>query len=126
MEADEATEQGTTVKEKKVRLQALMSKVGVASSETCGVIIENGFVRVNGEVVTDVKARVEKTDSILVRGKELLPLDDDDGRDDGEESVEDLPRAQKDFGRAKGLSTDSFNWRVDGGFLSSKSGGRIR
>lgn len=125
----EGAEQGTPVKdEKKVRLQALMSKYGVASSETCAVMIENGFVSVNGEVVTDAKARVKKdTDFILVRGKELLPFDPDDGSDnDDDESVENLPRAQKDFGRAKVLSTDKFNWRVDGGFLSSKAGGRIR
>lgn len=126
VEAGKASNAVEAVKEeKKVRLQALMSKVGVASSDTCGVMIENGFVRVNGEIITDCKARVKKTDYILVRGKELMPLKDD-GADDDEESIEDLPRAQKDFGRSKVLSNDKFNWRVDGGFLSSKAGGRIR
>lgn len=99
---------------KKVVLQSFLSISGVAASDTCKLLIEYGFVRVNGVVVKDPRARVRATDHITVKGR---AIDDEEPDDD---SV--LPRSQRDFGSEIPKYADKFNWRVDGGFLGRKVG----
>lgn len=53
------------------RLQAAMAHAGVASRRACEKIILEGRVSVNGQVVTELGTKVNKSDVICVDGKEI-------------------------------------------------------
>lgn len=110
---------GEDSENKKVTLTWLLVNQRVASKETCELMIKCGQVRVNGEIVREVKARVRRSDHILIQGKDLYGAPDDD-------DVRNLPNAQRDFGVVSRESSEGPTWRVDGGFLSRKSGGRFK
>ena len=44
----------------KVRLQKYMSECGIASRRKCEEYIEQGLVKVNGEVVTELGTKIEE------------------------------------------------------------------
>lgn len=100
---------------KKVRLQALLSKAGVASSETCGLLVRAGLVRVNREKVTDPLARVRDSDRIEVRGKLLGAESDGEMR---------LPRAQRDL-PARDIPS-RYSRQVDRGFFAKRTAHKRR
>jgi len=59
------------VDDNKERLQKVMASCGVASRRKCEQIIEEGRVKVNDIVVTELGTKVSKKDKIVVDGVEL-------------------------------------------------------
>ena len=57
------------VDDNKERLQKVLASAGVASRRKCEEIIQEGRVKVNGEVVTVLGTKVSKKDMITVDGK---------------------------------------------------------
>lgn len=51
------------------RLQKYMSMCGVASRRKCEELIKNGFVKVNGKVITELGFKVDGTEVIEVNGE---------------------------------------------------------
>lgn len=113
-----------------ILLVSALSSLNVASIETCGFIVRSGCVKVNGAVVKNEKARINRsTDRILVNGTDYGTFEPEDG--DNHIFVEEkpfddinfLPRSRRDF-RSSYLDDvgmpKKFNRRVDGGFYSSR------
>ena len=57
------------VDDNKERLQKVLASAGVASRRKCEEIIQEGRVKVNGEVVTVLGTKVSKKDMITVDDK---------------------------------------------------------
>lgn len=55
----------------KSRLQSVLAEAGIASRRQSAVLIKEGEVKVNGSVVKKPGQRVEETDSISFRGREV-------------------------------------------------------
>lgn len=116
----------------RIPLPYALLQMNVASFETCGFLIRSGCVRVNGNVVKDEKAKVNRfDDTIMVNGTEYGSLDN--RLREEAEVVEDenevdelniLPRTQRDFhypGSAQTPDTfKKYTRRVDRGFYSSR------
>ncbi len=58
-----------SVEENKLRLQVFMSRSGVASRRKCEKLITDGFVTVNGEIITEMGFRVSNKDIITFKGQ---------------------------------------------------------
>lgn len=107
-------------------------RMNVASFETCGFLVRSGCVRVNGSVVKDEKAKINRfNDIVTVNGTEYGCLDE--RLREGTEVVNDenekdelnvLPRTQRDFYHPESARTPGmfkkYNRGVDGGFYSSR------
>ncbi len=100
---------------RKLHLQQLLCKQGVASAETCALLIRTGQVRVNGAVVREGRVRVREEDEIEVSGRVLGAIPDDDVS---------IPRNRRDFNLRE--VTKHYSRRVDGGFFAQRSGRRRR
>lgn len=100
---------------KKVKLQALLSKAGVASSETCALLVRTGLVRVNREKVTDPLTRVHESDRIEVQGVVLGEAPEKEPR---------LPRAQRDLPARE--IPNRYSRQVDRGFFAQRTAHRRR
>ncbi len=60
-----------------IRLQKVLASAGIASRRRCEELMANGHVEVNGEVVTQMGARVDPmTDVIRVDGQRIPPPND--------------------------------------------------
>lgn len=91
----------------RVPLTKAMSKLNVASMETCAFLVRSGCVHVNGLLVRDEKARIHRFEDIIsVNGAHYGPVDtvpseteslsrDSDFADNIDPSI--LPRSQRDF-----------------------------
>lgn len=100
-----------------------MIDLNVASSETCALLIRCGRVKVNSEVVTDERARINRfEDRISVTDRMMGTVVRGAGRDEVSELEERSPRSQRDRSLD---SEEDVQWRrsgrnVDGGFYSSR------
>ncbi len=56
------------------RLNRTIARAGVCSRREADVLIEKGVVKVNGEVVTTLGAKVQESDEVLVRGKRITQV----------------------------------------------------
>jgi 23S rRNA pseudouridine2605 synthase len=70
------TEKGT--KEDKsesneIRLNRYIAKAGIASRREADELIAQGLVKVNGQVVTELGTKVQRTDTVVYEGKKLNP-----------------------------------------------------
>ena len=54
-----------------IRLQVFMAKSGVASRRRCESLISEGFVRVNGKIITEMGYRVNLNDTVIYKGQKL-------------------------------------------------------
>ena len=59
--------------EKGIRLQVYLAHSGVASRRSCEVIIADGRVSVNGNIITEPGTKVFPGDKVLLDGKEITP-----------------------------------------------------
>lgn len=111
---------------KKVSLVKALSKLNVASFETCGLLIRTGRVLVNGKVIRDEKARINvETDMLSISGIEYGTLRD--GEPVIPSDMELAPRPQRDRTQiVEGGLEKKYNRRIDGGFYSQRrySGGK--
>jgi len=58
--------------EENIRLQKYLANAGIASRRKCEEYIENGLVKVNGKIVTELGTKVNsKTDKVSFNGKEI-------------------------------------------------------
>ncbi|PXF42285.1 hypothetical protein BWQ96_08004 [Gracilariopsis chorda] len=105
---------------KKVILVKALSKLNVASFETCGLLIRTGRVLVNGKVIRDEKARINvETDMLSINGMEYGTLRD--GEPVAPPDMEFAPRTQRDRARIVEEGLDKkYSRRIDRGFYSSK------
>lgn len=130
---------GKTPKAPKTRvaLTKALSKMNVASLETCAFLVRGGCVRVNGVLEKDDAAKINKfSDRLSVNGVDMGVLepnqdesDEDRTRDSDFAEVFDtksLPRAQRDLRRNKMMrlgedaNLKKYNRRIDGGFYSGR------
>ncbi len=59
--------------EDNLRLQLFMARSGVGSRRKCEELIREGFVKVNGKTINTMGFKVDKTDIVTYRGRELKP-----------------------------------------------------
>ena len=57
-----------------MRLNKYLALSGVSSRRKCAEYIQEGLVKVNGNVVTDIGHRVQKSDKVQYRGKPVKPV----------------------------------------------------
>lgn len=58
-----------------IRLQRFLARCGQGSRRSCEKLIAEGKVTINGEMVTEMGARVEEDDIVSVNGKIVTPKD---------------------------------------------------
>lgn len=118
----------------RVSLTSALASLNIASVETCCFLVRSGCVRVNGEVMRNEKAKVNrKEDVLVVNGNEYGTLESaleeraNATEDQFDETIDPslLPRAQRDFRTTSRKdpgpnSTKKYNRRVDGGFYSNR------
>lgn len=119
----------------RIALTKAMSKLNIASMETCAFLVRSGCVRVNGQVVRDEKAKIHRFDDSFTVNETLYgPIGspetesltrDSDFADDIDPDI--LPRSQRDFpqnvdyGSMDNRKTKKkFSRRVDRGYYSSQ------
>lgn len=109
----------------RISLARALVMLHVASLETCALMIRSGRVRVNGDVVTDGKAKVDRfKDTLSANGIELGTLEGPEDSDSGEfeEDSTLLPRTQRDSKHTFDLrERKRYDRHIDGGFFSSRS-----
>lgn len=107
-------------KKKRLSLIQALTRLNVASIETCGLLVRSGCVRVNGNVVRDGKEKIDRQFDVLsVNGREVGSVD---GEAEWEEERQTLPGTKKDLWRGDwGMSVEKkYTRKVDGGFYSSR------
>lgn len=126
---DSSSENGPKPNPKpKIALVKALVKMNVASHDTCVFLVQKGCVRVNGVVVEDEKAKIDRqSDAVMVNGTNHGTLEgspeQSDEWVDPEKDKTFLPRRQRDFNQERldgGANRRKFSRRVDGGFYSSK------
>jgi 23S rRNA pseudouridine2605 synthase len=58
-----------------VRLNRFIARSGICSRREADAMIEQGLVKVNGEVVSELGVKVKDGDSVQVNGKRIVPTD---------------------------------------------------
>jgi len=58
-----------------VRLNRFIASTGACSRREADELIQQGLVKVNGEVITQMGTKVTRTDRVMVNGKRVVPAD---------------------------------------------------